>query len=264
MPGAMRDRFGRTIDYLRMSVTVDCNLNCIYCPGTWRRIPAPPAELLIAVAEAAARLGFKKIRLTGGEPLLREDIVEVVSRLAAIPGVEEICLTTNGTFLEHRARQLAMAGLTRVNVSLDAVSPELYRRITGGEVEPVLRGIEAAVAAGIVPVKLNCVVERGPDEPAAREVARFAAARGLPVRYIRHMAPHRGVFYPVINGSGGRCEICNRVRFTADGLIRSCLFSRLAFDVKERGAEAALRAAVRFKPARGSVCPERSLRVLGG
>ncbi|RKX31887.1 MAG: radical SAM protein, partial [Verrucomicrobia bacterium] len=259
-----RDRFGRVIDYLRMSVTADCNLNCIYCPGAQRRIPAPPADLLINVAQAAARLGFRKIRLTGGEPLLREDIVQLVSRLAAIPGLKEICLTTNGTFLEQRAHQLAAAGLTRVNVSLDAVSPDRYRRITGGDVEPVLRGIEAAVAAGLVPVKLNCVVDHDPDEPAAREVARFAAARGLTVRYIRRMVPHCGVFYPVINGIGGRCEICNRVRFTADGLIRPCLFSRLAFSVRELGAEAALRAAVLFKPARGSVCPERSLRVLGG
>jgi len=225
------------------------------CCWRWPARP-PPAASVRSVSPAA--------RLTGGEPLLREDIVELVRELAAIPGIEDLCLTTNGTLLEEKAAALADAGLKRVNVSLDAVSPERFRRITGGEVAPVLRGIRAALAAGLRPVKLNCVVERSPDEPAAREVAALGRRWGLAVRFIRRMMPPEGIFYPVINGAGGRCHICNRVRLDARGYVRPCLFSDLAFSVRELGAEAALRAAILNKPPRGTVSSEPGLRVLGG
>jgi GTP 3',8-cyclase len=186
------DSFGRTVDYLRVSVTDRCNERCLYCmpegyKGWERRDDHLTAAEIIRVVRVAAGLGFRKFRLTGGEPLVRGDLVEIARGMAAIPGVETIGLSTNGTRLAAQAQSLRAAGVCSVNVSLDALDPELYHGITGGRVADVLAGIRAAVAAGFNRVKLNCVLMRGKNEPEIWPLVLFAAEHGLPLRFIELM-----------------------------------------------------------------------------
>ena len=188
----MNDPFGRKVDYLRISVTDRCNERCLYCMpegyhGWERRADHLSAEEIIRVVRVAVDLGFRKFRLTGGEPLVRGDLVEIVRGVAALPGVETIGLSTNGTQLAAHAESLRVAGLRTVNVSLDALDPEIYHRVTGGRVTDVLAGICAAVAAGFESVKLNCVLMRGRNEMEIWPLVLFAAENGLPVRFIELM-----------------------------------------------------------------------------
>jgi GTP 3',8-cyclase len=266
----MIDRFGRKIDYLRISVTDRCNLRCTYCMPP-EGVPLVPHddilrfEEIAEVARAAAELGITRLRVTGGEPLVRRGVVNLVRMLAATPGIAELTMTTNGILLAEMAENLRAAGLGRVNVSLDAVDPARYAAIThGGDVRQVLGGIAAARRAGLVPLKLNCVVAQSSAEPDARAVARFAAAEGLEARYIRRMDLAAGRFAVVAGGAGGDCPRCNRLRLSSDGCIRPCLFSNLAFPVRELGAAEALRRAVMAKPQTGSACTDRAIHVIGG
>lgn len=163
----MQDSFGRMIDYLRISVTDRCNLRCVYCMPASGMIWKPRAELLtdeeiVSVVASAVAKGLRKVRLTGGEPTIRPGIADLVRVIAKVPGIEEVTLTTNGLLLERLAAPLGQAGLYRVNVSLDSLVAERFKRITRfGTLEQVLRGISAAEAAGLNPVKINSVIVRG-------------------------------------------------------------------------------------------------------
>jgi cyclic pyranopterin phosphate synthase len=186
------DTFGRTIDYLRISVTDRCNERCLYCMPEgykgWERKPDHlTAEELLRVVRVAAEMGFRKFRLTGGEPLVRADLAEIVRGMAAVPGVEHIGLSTNGTRLAGQAQALRDAGASTVNISLDALDAAVYRRITGGDVGTVLAGIRAALAAGYAFVKLNCVLMRGVNEQELWPLVLFAAEHDLPLRLIELM-----------------------------------------------------------------------------
>lgn len=186
------DAFGRTIDYLRISITDRCNERCLYCmPEGYRGWAQRPDHLstaeILRLVRVAVDLGFRKFRLTGGEPLVRADVVELARAMAALPGVEVIGLSTNGTRLAGLARPLRAAGVRTVNISLDALEPARYRRITGGNVTDVLAGIRAAVAAGFERVKLNVVLLRGLNESEWWPLVRFGAEHGLPVRFIELM-----------------------------------------------------------------------------
>ncbi|MBK8477234.1 MAG: GTP 3',8-cyclase MoaA [Opitutaceae bacterium] len=186
------DSFGRTVDYLRISVTDRCNERCLYCMPEgykgWKNTPDHlTSEQIVRVVRVAAGLGFRKFRLTGGEPLVRRDIVELALALTTIPGVERIGLSTNGTRLAALAAPLFEAGVRTANVSLDALDAALYRRITGGDVAQALAGIRASVAAGYERVKLNCVLMRGVNEGELWPLARFAAEHDLPLRVIELM-----------------------------------------------------------------------------
>ena len=186
------DPFGRTVDYLRISITDRCNERCLYCmPEGYKGWENKPdhlsAEEIVRVVRVAAGLGFRKFRLTGGEPLVRRDVVDITRAMAAIPGVECIGLSTNGTRLGPLAVALHAAGLRTANVSLDALDPEIYRRVTGGDLAPVLAGIRAAVSASFERVKLNCVLMRGVNESQLWPLAQFAAEHGLPLRLIELM-----------------------------------------------------------------------------
>lgn len=253
----MIDRFGRTIEYLRISVTDKCNLRCTYCMPEGGVVPLRHEDVLrfeeiLDVTRAAAGMGVVKVRITGGEPLVRRNIVSLVSMLAGVEGINDLAMTTNGIRLAEFARPLACAGLRRVNVSLDALDPVRYAAITrGGDVAAVLAGIEAAGEAGLHPVKLNCVVRESPDEPDARAVAAFGAARGMEVRFIRRMNLSAGTFTRVTGGDGGDCPRCNRLRLSCDGMVRPCLFSDLKFSVRELGPREAIRRAVDAKPRSG-------------
>ncbi len=186
------DRFGRIIHYLRISLTDHCNLRCIYCMPedmTFR----PNAELMqddeiLKLTRLFADLGFDKIRLTGGEPTVRANVVEIVRGIANTPGIRSVSMTTNGILLARLAQRLAEAGLKRVNVSIDTLDPEKFRRLTRwGKLEDVWEGILAAEAAGLAPVKLNAVVVRGYNEADTVELARLTVDHPWQMRYIEMM-----------------------------------------------------------------------------
>jgi cyclic pyranopterin phosphate synthase len=186
------DSFGRKVDYLRISITDRCNERCLYCmpegyTGWERTLDHLSADEIIRVARVAAGLGFRKFRLTGGEPLVRPDLVEIARGLGQITGVEAVSLSTNGLKLAGLAQPLRDAGIRAVNISLDALDPQVYRHITGGNVHAVIAGIRAALAAGFERVKLNCVLMRGVNEQELWPLVLFAAEHGLPLRFIELM-----------------------------------------------------------------------------
>jgi cyclic pyranopterin phosphate synthase len=193
---AAPDAFGRVVDYLRISITDRCNERCLYCMpegyhGWAQRPDHLTADEILRLVRVAAGLGFRKFRLTGGEPLVRGDLLEIVRSMAAIPGVEAIGLSTNGTRLAALAKPLREAGIRSANISLDALDPDLYRRITGGEVATVLAGIRAVVGAGFERVKVNAVLLRGMNEGELWPLVLFAAEHGLPLRFIELMPVSR-------------------------------------------------------------------------
>ncbi|WP_448576823.1 GTP 3',8-cyclase MoaA [Thermomicrobium sp.] len=193
-----RDAYGRPITYLRISLTDRCNLRCVYCMPAHGMKFAPREELLtdeelLTIVRAAARIGFSRLRLTGGEPTVRPGLVELVRAMAAIPGVEDISMTTNGLLLERLAHDLAAAGLRRINISLDTLDPERYRIMTrGGRIEKVFAGIAAAEDAGLRPIKLNAVVVRGLNDHEVPALAGLTLERPWQVRFIEVM-PLEGV-----------------------------------------------------------------------
>jgi GTP 3',8-cyclase len=187
------DSCGRSINYLRISVTDRCNLRCIYCMPSSGVPLLPHSQILSyeeirAVVRATAEVGISKIRLTGGEPLVRARLPELVGMLSRVPGIEEVSLTTNGILLRKHARELKKAGLTRVNISLDTLKPARFRDITRrGELSTVLDGIEAAKEAGLHPVKINMVVIRGVNDDEVLDFARMTVDREWHVRFIERM-----------------------------------------------------------------------------
>ncbi len=187
----MLDTHGRDVRMLRLAVTEACDLRCIYCMPEGG-LPASDAPMsiheLAAVAEAAAKCGINKIRLTGGEPLLRPDIVEICRRLSRVEGIRTLCITTNGTRLKSLARPLYAAGVKRVNISLDSLDPECYARITRlGDLADVLEGLDAALAAGFERVKVNCVLMGGVNDGEIADFVELTRKRPLEVRFIELM-----------------------------------------------------------------------------
>lgn len=266
----MFDCFNRRINYLRISVTDRCNLRCTYCMPEEgiRQIPHSDIlslETIRDIAEVAVQMGINKVRLTGGEPLVRHNITFLVGLLAQIDGIQDLAMTTNGTRLDQFAQPLKDAGLHRLNVSLDTLDPDRYREKTRcGNLDEVLRGLAAARAAGFDRIKLNCVVTNSSDEEDAQGVAAFGREQGYEVRYIRSMNLQEGSFWTVENGDGGRCESCNRLRLTSDGKIVPCLFNDIHFSVRELGAEPALRAALENKPEFGHKSENNRFHAIGG
>jgi cyclic pyranopterin phosphate synthase len=304
----MIDGHGRKINYLRLSVTDRCNLRCRYCMPSDGVPLLPHGEILsyeelFLVARTAVSLGIEKIRVTGGEPLVRKGILAFLSRLAGIPGLRQLVLTTNGLLLEEMAEPLKHAGVQRLNISVDSLDPENFLRITRrGDMVRVLDGIAAAARAGF-PIKLNMVVMRGVNDHEVVDFAALTLDKPYAVRFIEFMpsgaeegdwrslvVPGREILdriakrYPFeeishgelagpakdfrIRGAAGTigvitpvtghfCRDCNRIRVTASGTARGCLFSRDELDLKpilrEEGApglEKALLGIVRFKPDR--------------
>jgi len=265
----MYDKFNRRINYLRISVTDRCNLRCVYCMPAEGIKLIPHNEILsydeiFEVAKTAVALGVDKIRITGGEPLVRKDIVELVRMIGTLD-LKDFGMTTNGIYLKKYAQQLKDAGLHRVNISLDTTDPEKYHQITRlGDINQVYEGIEAAKKAGLIPIKINCVIKKSKDEPDAQLVAKFCKENDLQIRYIREMNLETGQFWRVQGGDGGECSICNRLRLTSNGKIRPCLFSDLEYDVRELGAEKAILMAVGEKPKNGTVAMKVKFSNIGG
>jgi cyclic pyranopterin phosphate synthase len=284
-PLVLRDSFGRSIRDLRISITDRCNFRCFYCMPQEAMEWAPKAEILsyeeiITLAEIFVSLGVNKLRVTGGEPMVRRDLESLIERLAAIPGVADLAMTTNAHFLRGRAEALKRAGLERITISLDSLQPERFALLTGRNgLQQVLDGIDAAIEAGLHPVKLNSVVIRGINDDQAVAFAAFARAKGVHVRFIEFMPLDNGkvwrremvvpgeelrqgisAVFPLervaamspsetarrwrfADGAPGEigfinpvtqpfCGHCSRIRLTADGMIRTCLFSTIEHNLK--------------------------------
>ncbi|MEO9170089.1 MAG: GTP 3',8-cyclase MoaA [Candidatus Baltobacteraceae bacterium] len=280
----LADSFNRPITYLRVSVTDKCNLRCVYCmPESglpWlHRNELLSYEEIVDIVRAAASTGVGSIRLTGGEPLVRRDLHRLVEGIAAIDGIEDISLSTNALLLEEQLEDLVRAGLKRVNVSLDTLRPDRFEAIARRPgLDRVLRGIDAAIDAGLAPIKLNCVVMRGQNDDELKAFAELTKTRELFVRFIEVMPVHENLelqrdayissdeilerlgsvgeldavdgppgngparyfSYPGARGAVGvisplshdYCERCNRVRLTADGRLRLCLFGEAHIDLR--------------------------------
>ena len=266
----MFDRFNRHINYLRISVTDRCNLRCRYCMPEVGIKWLPHNEILsfdeiVEVAKVAVSLGVDKIRITGGEPLVRKGIVELVSMIATIDGIKDFGMTTNGLLLEEFAQPLADAGLKRINISVDTVDPFKYRQITRlGDFEKLMKGIEAARNAGLKPIKINCVILESHLEKDAQAVSQFCIQNNLDIRYIREMDLEKGTFWKVRGGEGGDCSVCNRLRLTSNGKIKPCLFSNLEYDIRTLGVKNAFELALGNKPESGSCNFTNKFSNIGG
>ncbi len=190
---ALIDSYGRSIEYLRLSVTDRCDLRCAYClPRGFRDFQEPEEWLRFTEVErvvgAFARLGVRRVRITGGEPLVRRGLPELVARLTRLPGIDDLSLSTNAVRLARYAEALRRAGIRRVNVSLDSLRPERYRAITGGgHLDKVLGGLMAAKAAGLKPIKLNMVVMRGENDDEVEDMVDFCLEHGFTLRFIETM-----------------------------------------------------------------------------
>jgi GTP 3',8-cyclase len=188
----MIDPAGRVVDYLRISVTDRCNERCLYCmpehySGWLNRSDLLTYDEILAIVRAGVGLGFRHFRVTGGEPLVRPGIVDFIGRLATEPGVQSVQMTTNGTRLPELARPLFDAGLRRINISLDALDPVVYKGITGGELAPVLDGIRAVKEAGFESIKLNAVLIRHRNDHQILPLIHFAAEQDMAIRFIELM-----------------------------------------------------------------------------
>ncbi len=189
---ALIDPFGRSIEYVRLSVTDRCDLRCSYCiPKGFKGFEEPDHWLTFAEIERVigvfGRLGVKRIRLTGGEPLVRKDMPGLAARLAALPGIEDLSLSTNATRLEKHAEALKSAGVSRINVSLDSLQPERYREITQGKLDKVIAGLMAARQAGLNPIKINMVVMAGINDDEVEDMVEFCLEHGFTLRFIETM-----------------------------------------------------------------------------
>ncbi|MGB8907143.1 MAG: GTP 3',8-cyclase MoaA [Candidatus Cybelea sp.] len=304
------DGFSRPITYLRVSVTDKCNLRCIYCMPEgglpWlRRDEILSYEEIAQIVLAAASVGVRAIRLTGGEPLVRRDLSRLIATIASIPGIDDIALSTNGLLLEEQLPELVTAGLRRINLSLDTLQEDRFEAIARRPgLDAVLRAIDNAISAGLTPVKINCVVMRGKNDDELADFARLTSDRPIFVRFIEVMPVMENVGlqrdayvssdeilerisaagdlqqvigpagngparYFALPGAAGAigvisplshdyCERCNRVRLTADGRLRLCLFGDYALDLRSpvrRGATtdelaSLLRSAMLIKPER--------------
>src|SRR5918998_1947830 len=294
----LKDSYGRAIRDLRVSVTDKCNFRCFYClPHGSPEETAPKSEVLTyeeieAAVEVFASLGVEKVRLTGGEPMLRRDIETLVAKLARVGGVRDLALPTNGFTLAERAAGLKAAGLDRVTVSLDSLRRASFTEMTGVDMlSRVLEGIRAAQRVGLTPVKVNAVVVRGHNEGEVADFADFARSHGVGVRFIEYMPLDSGhgwsrervvsgaeirqainerfpmvarrvergsetaTRYRFADGAPGEigiiapvtepfCGACSRVRLTADGQIRTCLFSKVEHSLRDVLRSGAARAEV--------------------
>ncbi|MCL2028893.1 MAG: GTP 3',8-cyclase MoaA [Deltaproteobacteria bacterium] len=273
----MKDAFGREITYLRLSVTDRCNQRCLYCrpkEGMAKRGPLDilSIEEIEEIVHAAVRCGITKVRITGGEPLVRRGIMDICRRVSRTPGLSETCLTTNGTLLSELADELRSAGVSRLNISLDSLDASTYRQVTQhGDLGAALRGVEAALGAGFETVKINTVLIGGLNDGEIENLVALTR-RGLYVRFIELMpigkcsgwgrerfVDGEAVLRAVpalraagtdgvarlyqLDGAGGTvglispvsdnfCRFCNRIRVTSDGKLKPCLHTADEFNLR--------------------------------
>jgi GTP 3',8-cyclase len=223
----LSDSFGRQITYLRLSVTDRCDFRCVYCMAEdMTFVPRKDVlsfEELALVARAFVELGVRKIRLTGGEPLVRKDIVNAVEKIAAIEGLQELCLSTNASKLRHYASPLKQAGIDRINVSLDSLVAAKFKQLTRtGDLHEVINGIDAALAAGFKGLKINAVILRGRNDDEILNLVEFARVRGIDISFIEEM--------PL----GAIVEHDRALAFMPSAEIRACIETRYHLTPSQR------------------------------
>ncbi|TRX70975.1 GTP 3',8-cyclase MoaA [Carboxylicivirga sp. M1479] len=266
----MLDSYNRKITYLRVSVTDRCNLRCQYCMPEegiqlLKHKDVLSLEEIAEVIREGAKLGLKKIRLTGGEPLVRKGIVQLVEMIKQIQGIEEIAMTTNGILLKKYALDLKKAGLNRVNISLDTLDEGEFKSITRlGNIKDVKEGIKAARDAGLTPIKINVVKTKFSNKQNIDAIKQFCKDEDLNIRFIKQMDLETGDFSVVEGGEGGNCQICNRLRLMANGDVKPCLFSNNTFNVKKHGIKEAFQLALGAKPLEGSFNHNHKFYNIGG
>ncbi len=266
----MLDRFNRKISYIRISVTDRCNLRCKYCMPEQgirllNKVDILTFEEIVEIVKVCTELGINKVRITGGEPLVQKGIVKLVKTISKIKGVEDLSMTTNGILLEKYAGSLAKAGLKRINVSLDTIDPVKFKEITGKDaLDQVFKGILAAKKTGLYPIKINCVLLKKQEYEYAEEVKKYAEKKGFPIRFIHQMDLRNGDFSLIEGGDGGNCKACNRIRLTANGIIKPCLFSDIGYDVRKLGIKRAIDMAVGNKPKTGTYNKSEEFYSIGG
>ena len=266
------DRFDRKIDYLRISVTDRCNYRCTYCMPDEPFVHKDPGDILSyeqieSLTEVAVGMGIRKVRLTGGEPLVRRDVEHLVARLAAIQGIEQVCMTTNGSRLAAKAEQLKQNGLARLNVSIVSLDAERYRRITGGgDLHQVLAGVDAALKANLTAIKINMVVLDDTTEEDIERMAAFCRQRDLQLQTIMQFSLHNrtALSRRLRTDRPPECSKCNRLRLTADGHLLPCLFSDKEVRVDFDDIAGSIREAAAKKPMSGTSCRNRVMSQIGG
>ncbi len=265
----MYDSYGRHIHYLRVSVTDRCNLRCTYCMPEEGVEWLPHSQIMsledmARVVRAAANLGFDKVRLTGGEPLVRKGFPDLVSLIAAIPGITTVGMTTNGTLLAPLAADLATRGLSSVNVSLDTMDEARYTLISRrGRLDEALAGIRAARRAGL-PVKLNTVVGTGDDPEILAAVETFAATEGCIVQTIRRYRLDEEKYDDERFMRPPPCTTCDRIRLLANGLLKPCLHGDAFLPVDWNDIEGSIVACVNMKPPCGASASTHVVSAIGG
>lgn len=266
----MLDQFNREIHYLRISITDKCNLRCTYCMPE-DGVPFKPHsaimsfEEIVKVVETAAELGINKIRLTGGEPLVRKDVVELVRMIKAVKGIEHLGMTTNGVLLDKLALPLRDAGMDSINISMDTLNPERYKKITRiGDISYTLKGIDAAISAGFEKIKINVVVMENSPDNEIKDIQNFCNKKGLILQLINHydLSSEKKNTYKFDRPP--KCAICNRIRLTADGILKPCLHSNQEIPVNPGDIISSLKQTILDKPENGSVCTNRSMIEIGG
>ncbi|MCF6208065.1 MAG: GTP 3',8-cyclase MoaA [Ghiorsea sp.] len=195
----LQDTFGRKLNYLRISVTDRCNMRCDYCRPAADAYQAEPRSHILSfeeitrIVKVAAGLGVNKVRITGGEPLVRKDLPQLIAQLSAIDGITDLAMTTNATYLKKHAQALKDAGLNRINISLDTLNPLRFKALTGSELQPVLDGIQAAKDAGLLPIKLNTVLMKGINDDEVASLIDFASDMDATIRFIELMPMKQGM-----------------------------------------------------------------------
>jgi len=267
------DSFGRIISYLRVSVTDRCNFRCTYCMPPEGVMLKPHDEILsyeeiARIVEIGASLGISKIKLTGGEPLVRPDLEQLVEMLARIPDIDDLGMTTNGSLLTRgKALRLKAAGLMRVNISLDTIAPEKFTELTQGhDIADVIRGIDAARLAGFAPVKINMVVFETTLQEEIKRMEEFCDARGLLLQTIARFNLHdrNNTCTGLSTHRPPHCNACNRLRLTADGHLLSCLFSDSKERVDLNDIHGSFYNAVAAKPQHGTANKNLTMSQIGG
>ena len=268
----MLDRFNRQTNYLRISVTDRCNLRCTYCMPEQGVVPKSHQDILsyeklVEVAREALALGIKKIRLTGGEPLVRKGIIHLVEQLKKLPGLAEVTLTTNGVLLETMARPLKEAGIDRINISLDTLNQEKYKKLTRiGDIKYILKGIDAVIEAGFKNSKINMVLIPGVNDDEVESMNAFCKEKGFLLQRINHysLMDIKSINRNYIAERPLTCDTCNRIRLTADGKLKPCLFSNLEIPLDFNNLRDSLIKAIQSKPEAGICNSDRQNWQIGG
>jgi GTP 3',8-cyclase len=265
----MLDKFNREINYLRISVTDKCNLRCIYCmPEEGVQLKQHKEilryEQIEQIVRQAAGLGINKVRLTGGEPLVKKDIEFLIERLAKIKGIKELCLTTNGILLAQKAKILKQAGLTSMNISLDTLQPEKFKEITRvGNLADVLKGIDAAIEEGFK-IKINMVVLKGINEDEIDDIRRFCRDKNIKSQLINHFSLKHNKNDENFFDRPPKCKNCNRIRLLSDGVLKPCLHSETEYRINMDNIRESLEEAILAKPERGLSCNTKKMFEIGG